>query len=63
MSFPAKYPGVCNDCGEHVSVGELINYVSGSLTHESCGGSSLDLRVNAEVCTECWLVKPCECEG
>ena len=65
MSFEAKYHGTCEDCGEHITPGDLINFADmnlRSVAHADCTEDSL-LPERVEVtCTECWLIKPCECD-
>lgn len=70
MSFPAKYRGKCTSCLEPIEVGQDVHFVG-----DSYGGASRELqhvdceealvipeRSSAEVCTSCWIEKPCECD-
>lgn len=59
----AQFAGVCTDCGGRIHVGDDILWAPESgARHETCPDTpSIELRPNEEVCTECWLVKPCDC--
>ncbi|WNT44944.1 hypothetical protein SEA_ABBYDAISY_49 [Arthrobacter phage AbbyDaisy] len=61
MSFEAKYNGTCSECEDRIHVGDIVTYVDDSLMHEDCNASARPERT-AEVCTRCWLTKPCDCE-
>lgn len=64
-TFAARYAGTCPDCLERVRVGDTVRFNDGNrVVHDVCVPelSRLDLKPNEEVCTVCWLVKPCECE-
>ena len=63
-SFPAKYPGTCDDCGGEFERGTEIRYSSSDLVHadpEECSDTiSLDSRP-MKVCQKCFLVHAGEC--
>ncbi|MDQ0894450.1 hypothetical protein [Agromyces ramosus] len=68
VSFEARYHGRCGSCGEHISPGDRVRYEGESVVHDDCDGvtaaaTELDRDAKREVCTECWLLKPCDCEG
>ncbi len=73
MTFIAKYPGRCDDCRESINVGDQVEYKGlgddRALVHAVCDGpgedqmSHLDRAALLPVCTVCWLVQPCGCEG
>lgn len=66
-AFEALYPGRCVDCGEDITVGQLIERVAqgGSYVHQSCAvdqaPSPFDLKPSEVVCTSCFIVSPCPC--
>lgn len=61
-AFEAQYSGLCTECGYQIQVGEMIvRYQDGEYAHDSCNAQSE--RPPREVCTECWLEKPCGCES
>ena len=77
MTFRAKYSGWCGECGEAIHVGDEVEWAGGAVVHVDCDelgepvaggtvrgrvgvGSPLTLR--AEVCTTCWLERPCPCD-
>lgn len=63
VSFEAKYPGTCGSCGERIGVGDVCKYDStDSVMHEDCDGAYEPER-KTETCTQCWLIKPCECDS
>ena len=59
MSFPARYPGTCVECGTRYHVGDPITNADDDegWVHESCGDPTDD----REPCTQCWLTI-CDCE-
>ncbi len=61
MSFRAEYGGQCYICEERIHVGDVTTYYGVEVGHFDCEESSQPER-KAEVCTQCWLTKPCECE-
>lgn len=63
MSFEAKYRGKCDACGDWWSVGEEIRYNDESdLIHVDCQ-EVIAAERKTETCTECWIIKPCECDS
>jgi hypothetical protein len=63
MAFDARYPGVCASCGERIKVGDLIRSTDDGYVHEDCDDPMyLPVTRKVEVCTTCWLEKPCECD-
>lgn len=61
MAFLARYPGVCPACDERFEAGEPVRFDADGVVHESCDAVPRDL-TPAEVCTHCWLEKPCGCD-
>ena len=62
MSFEAKYPGMCDGCGERIVVGDGCEYDDrNNVLHLDCDGDYPPERVEV-VCTECWIIKPCDCD-
>ena len=61
MSFEAKYGGTCGSCDERIRVGELVAYDEDVIVHAECESAARMIR-KADVCTGCWLTKPCDCE-
>ena len=66
MEFAAKYETTCDECDGRIHEGDVITRTEtdGGWRHVQCPRSSspLDLGPSEEVCTSCWLVKPCPCE-
>lgn len=61
MSFEAKYAGWCTACDDRIHVGDIATYEDDTIVHADCEGSAQPER-KPEVCTQCWLTKPCGCE-
>lgn len=70
-AFVAKYRGRCAaDCDDPVIVpGDRVLFVDDELVHEECEAEGLVAAEGrhgahrvAEVCTRCWLVRPCPCD-
>ena len=65
VTFEARYEGTC-PAGDDIEVGESVKYDDDDhLWHVGCLAIDQDTRrrheaMVADVCTECWLVKPCE---
>ena len=55
MTFPARFPGTCVDCGAYYHAGDPIDRADDDegWVHASCA--------DPEPCTECWLTI-CDCE-
>jgi hypothetical protein len=65
MSFPARFASRCGACGEDIEIGDQIkkaddDYDSLAYIHADCQPSTPIKQ--AEVCTNCFLEKPCPCE-
>jgi hypothetical protein len=69
MAFTARLAGRCPSCHGPIEAGDLVRYgwvrhdgeVVEQVVHVDCPDRSSAPRA-AEVCTECWLEKPCGCE-
>ena len=62
MTFEAKYPGRCFDCDAPILEGDQAIYVDGYIEHADHGEAEMQERPDNETCTQCWLIKPCECQ-
>jgi hypothetical protein len=61
--FEARFGGLCCSCDERIHIGDLATYaLDDVVVHADCSESARPERT-AEVCAECWLTKPCECEA
>ena len=60
MTFPARYPGTCVECGARFHVGDLITAApdDDGWVHESCANPTDD---NREPCAQC-LLTICDCD-
>ena len=59
MTFPARYPGECSECGAPIHIGEPIARADAyGWTHASCAD---DDRRDPEPRRRCWLTI-CDCE-
>jgi len=57
------YGGRCAaECGEQIRPGDDVVYVEDELVHVDCEERALRPAREVEVCTSCWLQKPCPCE-
>lgn len=62
-TFEARYAGKCGGCGERIKEGDLVGYDdSDVLVHADCADAA-PVERPAVVCHQCWLTKPCDCEG
>ena len=61
-TFEAKYSGTCDACMERIRIGDLATYAEDNTVHADCEDSFQPER-QAEVCSTCWLTKPCDCEA
>lgn len=66
MSFPAKYPGRCADCGEAFPAGTEIGFNADDKTVHVGGcpepePTEMDLRPGERPCGSCQLVHRGEC--
>ena len=60
MSFPARYPGTCVDCGGRFHVDDPITRADDDegWVHASCADTD---HPDPEPCTQCWLTI-CDCD-
>lgn len=61
MAFTARYAGKCSECGESFPPGTKVETNPerpASYRHEVCPPD----RPAGEVCSSCFLVKPCPCD-
>lgn len=67
MSFRARFEGgFCPaGCGLRIHEGDDIEKVDGEYVHADCAPKHdpLELAPSEVVCPDCWLVKPCRCDG
>lgn len=56
----AEYDSTCMGCGRRVVVGQPIGTHEGLWMHAACARRAAN---PPEVCTRCWLTKPCECDS
>ena len=61
MSFPARFPGTCVDCGAYYHVGDPTTRADDDegWVHASCADTD---HPDPEPCTRCWLTI-CDCGG
>lgn len=59
-TFPAKYPGKCAACGEHISPGDPISVTASGPLCDSCSDDATEYRGAPEPkpCPACWLTHP-----
>lgn len=63
MTFTACYHGACHACGEHVNPGDQVTWVDDEIVHTDCDTpTGRPVPPPAEICTDCWVTKPCWCE-
>jgi hypothetical protein len=65
VSFEAQYEGRC-PAGDAIEPGDEIEYFDDQVVHTDClafvrSRARRDEKTR-EVCTTCWLLKPCECD-
>ena len=58
MTFPARCPGTCVECGARFHTGDPITNNDEGWVHASCADPTDD---NREPCTQCWLTI-CDCD-
>ena len=59
MTFPARFPGTCVDCGARFHVGDPITRADDEgWVHASCADAD---HPDPEPCAHCWLTI-CDCE-
>jgi len=64
-TFTAQFHGICAACGIYIVPGESCAYnEDGKVVHARiCDPYTRRVEQrSAEVCTTCWLTKPCECD-
>jgi len=67
MSFEAQYEGRCA-AGDQVEPGDVVEYLDDRLVHSECVAIVRERdrasrrEETREVCTTCWLLKPCGCD-
>lgn len=69
-AFIARWSGRCAaECGEPIAAGDRVLFVDDELVHEGCELEGLvgadrrhGARREAEVCTRCYLIRPCPCD-
>lgn len=66
MSFHARFPDRCDDCGGHIKAGTLVEIVASGgvrhIRHQVCPDDpAVSLRPGETVCPACFLVQPCPC--
>jgi len=61
--FEARYEGFCRlVCGEPIAVGDLVVFTDDGLMHNECSDHPAPVERPVTVCSDCWLVQPCDCE-
>ena len=59
MTIPARFSGVCPECGERWQPGDLIRAeADGRWKHATCPLAVDDLTPMHTICTTCWLDHP-----
>lgn len=59
MSFPARYPGKCGDCGETYPADTEITKTDDGYTHADCTAAPAPKpRNEGPLCPDCWLRHP-----
>jgi hypothetical protein len=61
VTFRAKFKGRCPHCRSSIEPGDHVVYVNDELVHLECEDIPKPAERPEEVCTVCWLVKPCDC--
>jgi hypothetical protein len=62
MSWTAKYPGRCPECRWPITVGDIVaRNDDAEVVHLGCQFEA-PVRKPAEVCSHCFMEKPCPCE-
>ncbi len=61
MSFTARYPGECADCGDEITPGAVVTYDRHhDLVHLRCPGQPDDVTLG-ELCDRCFCYHAGEC--
>ena len=58
MTFPARYPGRCVECGEGIYEGMPIRMADDGAVHDDCDTAAPPEPVEHPVCQTCWLTHP-----
>ena len=60
MTFPARYPGTCSECGGRFHTGDPITRAADDdgWVHDACGDTD---HPDPEPCPQCWLTI-CDCD-
>jgi hypothetical protein len=59
-AFEARFHGICSDCEESITPGEqIVSLGDGEYEHATCRAPQRPV----EICSTCWLTKPCDCEA
>lgn len=57
--IPARYAGMCAECGEPWRVGDLIRFrPSTGWRHAVCPDPLPDIQPGETACSTCWLIHP-----
>lgn len=68
MSFTARFWGTCPHCLEAIKPGDAVHYEPDPMgfmdgdrvVHDDCNDTQME--DEAEVCTRCFLERPCPCD-
>ena len=66
--FEARYGGICENCGERITPGDLARYEDDQLVHagDACPRPAVGIRRTGAYCPNCWteyaLSGSCLCE-
>lgn len=63
MTFTARYHGTCPRCCEHISPGDDAAWLDDDVVHAHCDDKVAAATRPFVVCPDCWMTKPCFCEG
>lgn len=59
-TFEARFPGVCEDCGGRIEVGDIVHRTEDGYEHEFCP-DEVEATVKGQPCPDCNLVHRGEC--
>lgn len=60
-TFTARYHSTCSACEGHISPGDTARWLDDEVVHALCDDTAPHA-TPAEVCTDCWMAKPCWCD-
>lgn len=60
-TFPARFPGICEDCQEGFEPGTEVRYDDGNLVHADPDDCVSVPQATNSPCTKCWLVHAGDC--